>query len=412
MADLIFQILEKRGYQMHKFETPGNPIIVAHIDGSSTKTLLFYNHYDVQPPEPLELWTTPPFEPDVREEALFARGAQDDKGEFLARLAAVEAVREANGGQLPCGVTFVVEGEEEIGSPHIAKFVKEHLDLVQADAAVWEEGGIGADGGLNNLLGVRGILAVELSVEAMSQDAHSGGAHVLPSGAWRLVWALNTLKDQNGKVLIDGFYDDAKPPSARDLELLAAMPSTEERSKEQYDFKEALGGLTGDEYKAGIFNPTCNIQGITTGYQGQGFKTVIPAQASAKLDFRLVVDQDPEDIFDKLRAHLDKHGFEDVQLQKSGMMWPVKVDPDDPFVQMTNRTAEEVFGKPSVSIPTTGGSSPVYAFKIPLGDIPVVRTGVRYWDNRAHAPNENVRLSDFLNGARHVARVLIEFAEM
>jgi acetylornithine deacetylase/succinyl-diaminopimelate desuccinylase-like protein len=190
------------------------------------------------------------------------------------------------------------------------------------------------------------------------------------------------------------------------------MPPTEERTKEQWGFTKALGGLTGDDYRAAVFNPTCNIQGITTGYQGQGFKTVIPAKATAKLDFRLVVDQDPEDIFDKLRAHLDKHGFEDIQLHKSGMMWPVKIDPDDPFVLMTNRTAEEVFGKPSVSIPTTGGSSPVYAFKIPLGDIPVVRTGVRYWDNRAHAPNENVRLSDFLNGARHVARVLTEFTEM
>jgi len=412
MADLVAEIFELFGFSVYKFETPGNPIIVAQMEGVGDKTLLFYNHYDVQPPEPLEEWITPPFAPDFRAGALYARGAQDDKGEIMGRMAAVKAVQAAYDGTLPCGVTFVIEGEEEIGGPHIAQFVQDHLDLLQCQAAIWEEGGIGPGGALYNYLGVRGILAVEMSLETMKRDAHSGGAHILPNAAWRLTWALNSLKGAEETILIPGFYEHTKPPSPTDIELLENQPSNEDLYKEQFGYKEALRGATGSEYKHALFHPTCNIQGITTGYQGAGIKTVIPAKASAKLDFRLVPAQDPEDIYDKLRAHLDNLGFDDIQLKKFGMMWPVKIDPDNPFVALTNQTGEEVYGEPSVMIPMVGGSSPVYAFHKPLGGIPVVRAGVRYWDNRSHAPNEHVRIEDFLNGARHIARILDGFARL
>lgn len=410
-ANLVVEILQRHGFRVQKFETPGNPILVGRAGGKSSRTLLFYNHYDVQPPEPLELWTTPPFEPTVREGALYARGAKDDKGEFLARLAAVDAVRAAHDGKLPCGVTFVVEGEEEIGSPHIAEFVRQHTDLLQAHGAIWEEGGLDPDGRPEIGLGRRGILSVELSVETMTRDAHSGSAHVLPNAAWRLLWAITTLKGRDERIHIPGFYDHVCPPSATDLKLLDAMPHHEEWRRRTFGVREFVRGLTGQALNHAVFEPTCNIQGMTAGYQGAGNKTVIPARASAKIDFRLVPDQNPDDIFAKLRAHLDRQGFGDVTMEWLGAMWPSKVATDDPFVDLTARTGEEIYGLPSTLNPMGGGSSPVYAFAKPLG-IPVVTCGVGYANNRTHAPDEHVRLVDFLNAARHIARILDGFADL
>lgn len=410
-ADLVMKILERHGFSAQKFETPGNPVIVGHLAGRSERTLLFYNHYDVQPPEPLEAWTSPPFTPTVREGALYARGARDDKGEIIARLAAVEAVRAAHGGELPCGITFVIEGQEEVGSPHIAQFVREHLELLKCQGAVWEEGGVSAEGRPLTALGVRGILYVELAVETMKTDAHSGGAHILPNAAWRLLRALASLKGDDERIRIPGFYDQALPPSALDLKLLDEMPETETVTRATYGVKDFVGGLIGKDLNRAVFNPTCNIAGFTAGFQGEGMKTVIPARASAKVDFRLVPDQDPEDIFAKLRAHLDAGGFADVTLTWLGAMWPAKAAGDDPFVKLTAQTGEAVYQKPYLMIPSTGGSSPVYAFAKPLGGIPVVSAGIGYGvSNRAHAPDEFVRLEDFLNGARHLARIVDGFA--
>src|SRR5215468_3745503 len=226
-ADLVVKVLTEHGFTVQKFETTGNPIIVGHADGDSPRTLLCYNHYDVQPPEPLDLWTTPPFEPTIRDGALYARGAKDDKGELVARLAAVDAVREAHGGKLPCGITFVVEGEEEIGSPTVAEFVKNHLDLLKSHGTIWEEGGLSTEGNPQILLGARGILYVELEAHTLKMDAHSGGANMLPNAAWRLLRALATLKDENEHILIPGFYENVKPPSARDHELAALLTDDE-----------------------------------------------------------------------------------------------------------------------------------------------------------------------------------------
>jgi acetylornithine deacetylase/succinyl-diaminopimelate desuccinylase-like protein len=226
-ADLVVRMLERHGFQVQKFETPGNPVIVGHAGGKSAGSMLLYNHYDVQPPEPLELWTTPPFQPSLRDGALYARGASDDKGEFIARLAAVEALRQAHSGELPCSLTFVLEGEEEIGSPHIARFVQEHTGLLKCDAAIWEGGGIDAQGHPGMTLGCRGVLSVELSVETLKMDAHSGNAHILPNAAWRLIQALNCLKGPDEHILIPGLYECALPPSALDLELIEALPDSE-----------------------------------------------------------------------------------------------------------------------------------------------------------------------------------------
>lgn len=410
-ADLVAAMLTEHGFEARQFATPGNPIVVAHAAGKSDRTLLCYNHYDVQPAEPLELWTSPPFAPAVRDGALYARGAKDDKGEFVARLAAVDAVRAAYGGTLPCGVLFVVEGEEEVGSPYVAQFVRDHRDLLRSHGSIWEEGGINSDGRSVISIGKRGILYVELAVETLRRDAHSGGASVLPNAAWRLVHALNTLKDAHERVHIPGFYDDALPPTALDEELLAALPSDEDQARLDFGVETFLNGVTGEDYKRAVFNPTCNIAGITTGYQGAGMKTVIPARATAKIDFRLVPDQDPDDIFAKLRRHLDGSGFADVEVTRLGAMWPAKSPADDPLVDLAARTGEEIYRLPTRLIPLTGGSSPVYAFAGPLG-IPVVTAGVGYPNSRTHAPDEHVRLDHFLQASRHIARILDGFAAL
>ncbi len=412
-ALLVEEVLKSHGLDVQVFETPGSPVIVGTLQGKSDRTLLFYNHYDVQPPDPLELWETPPFEPTIRDGALYARGARDDKGELVGRLAAMDAARAAHDGELPCSVIFVVEGEEEMGGPHIAQFVEEHKDYLACHGAIWEEGGIGREGPID-FLGRRGILSVQLSVESMRMDAHSGNAHRLPSAAWRLVWALNSLKDEDERIQIKGFYNDARPPSARDREIVEAYPNYQDvldKELEQFGLDAYLGNVTGTEAGLSVFNPTCNIETITTGYQGAGSKTVLPAKAIAKLDFRLVAWQDPLDIEEKLRAHLIEHGFEDIEVTRLGMMWPARVDPDDPFVKLNARTSKDVYGRETILWPTVGGSSPVYAFAKPL-NIPVISPGVGYWDNRTHAPNEHMRIQDFQNAARNIARILDGFADI
>jgi acetylornithine deacetylase/succinyl-diaminopimelate desuccinylase-like protein len=411
-ANKVLQLFSRHGFQVELIPTPGNPIVVARAHGQSERTMLFYNHYDVQPPEPLEMWSSPPFEPTIRDGALYARGAKDDKGELVARLAAVDAVRAVNKGKLPCGVLFVVEGEEEIGSPHIAQFVLEHLDLLACHGAIWEEGNINRDCRPYLPLGTRGILYIELSIKTMLLDAHSGGAHYLPNAAWRLHWALDTLKGKDERIRIPGFYDSINPPTELDLAYLDALPDHETTIREQFGVKNFVRGLSGKELRRAVFEPTCNIAGLTSGYQGDGLKTVIPAQARAKVDFRLVPKQDPDEIFSNLRIYLDEQGFPDVVIRRLGAMWPFKMDGDDPLVELTARTGEEVYGKPSLIVPMWGGSSPIYAFAEPLGDIPVVRAGVGYWDNRTHAPDEHVRIEDFANAARHIARILAEFSRL
>ena len=411
-AARVGELLARHGLAVERFETGGNPVLVGRASGEGSRTLLFYNHYDVQPPEPLALWTNPPFSPIVRDGALFARGAKDDKGELAARLWALEAVRAAHDGRLPCGVLFVVEGEEEIGSPHIAEFVRQHRDALRCQGALWEEGGTNAEGRPEMVLGRRGLLAVELAVQTLTTDAHSGGAHALPNAAWRLVRALSTLKDAHDHILIPGFYDRARPPSPLDLALIETMNDPEPALREAYGPREFVNGLRGRDLLRALFNPTCTIDGLTAGYQGPGLKTVIPSRASAKLDFRLVPDQDPDEIFALLQAHLAAQGFDDVVLTRLGAMWPDKASADDPLVQLTRATAEAVYQQPYELRPLAGGSSPVYAFAGPLGGIPVISAGVGYGHNRAHAPDEHVRLVDLLNGSRHIARILEGFADL
>jgi acetylornithine deacetylase/succinyl-diaminopimelate desuccinylase-like protein len=411
-ALLVGDMLKKRGFSVEIMPTGGAPVIFAERRGSTEKTLLFYNHYDVQPPEPLELWDTPPFEPSLRDGKLFARGVSDDKGHITSRLHAIDALLSRTG-ELPCNVKFIIEGEEETSSLHLHDFIEDHQELLSADACIWEFGGVDHRDVPVQYLGMRGICYVELRVTTASIDSHSGlGGSIFPNAAWRLVWALNTLKGPDEHIRLAGHYDPVVPPSARDVELLQALPEEADDHRERYGLNSFLKGLTGGlELRiAEVFEPTCTICGITAGYQGEGAKTVLPAQASAKVDFRLVPDQRPEDVLINLRMHLDKHGFEDIEIVYLGGEPPARTDPDDPFVRLVIETAEPVYNCSMEIKPMIGGSGPNHPF-IHLLNLPVATSGVGYPGSQAHAPNENMRLDLYLKGAEHIARILERFGE-
>ena len=410
-AALVSEMLHQRGFSVEILPTAGAPVVFGEIKGKSPNTLLFYNHYDVQPPEPLELWDTPPFEPTLRDGKLFARGVSDDKAHITSRLLAIDALLASNP-NLPCNIKFIIEGEEEISSIHLKDFVYQNSERLKADACIWEFGGVDHRDVPVQYLGLRGICYVELSVETASQDVHSGlGGSIFPNAAWRLVWALNTLKGPDEHIRLPGHYDTVRPPSARDRALMDALPETAEEYRTRYGVQSFLKGMTGgvDLRLEEVFQPTCTICGLTSGYQGAGSKTVLPARASAKIDFRLVPDQTPEQVLKALRVHLDNRGFSDVKINFLGGEAPARTDPDDPFIKLVADTALPVYGVPMQIIPMSGGSGPNHAFVHHL-KLPVATAGVGYPGSQAHAPNENIRLDLYLKGAKHIARIIQEFA--
>jgi acetylornithine deacetylase/succinyl-diaminopimelate desuccinylase-like protein len=411
-AELVASMLRKRGFDAEVVPSEGAPVVMAERKGKVDKTLLFYNHYDVQPPEPLELWESPPFEPSLRDGKLYGRGVSDDKGHIVSRLHALDALLAVDG-ELPCNVKFIIEGEEETASVHLHDFISKNKERLKADACIWEFGGVDHRGVPMQYLGLRGICYVELSVTSLGTDVHSGlGGSILPNAAWRLIWALNSLKGPDERIRIPGFYDDVVPPSARDRELMDALPELADEYKTRYGAKNFIKGLTGgtDLKMEEVFTPTCTVCGLTSGYQGPGSKTVQPAFASAKVDFRLVPSQKPQDILKKLRAHLDAEGFSDVKIDFLGGEPAARTDPDDPFVKLVVDTAEEVFEMPMEIVPMIGGSGPNYPFVHDL-NLPVATAGLGYPDTKAHAPNENILVSLYLKHAMHMARVLKEFAK-
>jgi hypothetical protein len=223
-ADMVAASLRERGFEVQVLPTGGSPVVFGELKGREDKTLLVYNHYDVQPPEPLALWESPPFSPTVRDGRLYARGVADNKGNFIERLHAIDAILAAEG-QPPCNVKFLVEGEEEIGSVNLEPFVRKHQDLLAGDVCVWEIGGVDHENFPIQMLGLRGICYVELHVKTAHRDVHSGtGGSIFPNAAWRLVWALGSLKDNDEHIHLPGFYDDVIPPTERELELLALLP--------------------------------------------------------------------------------------------------------------------------------------------------------------------------------------------
>jgi acetylornithine deacetylase/succinyl-diaminopimelate desuccinylase-like protein len=411
-AQLVAQLLEARGFQAQIMTTRGQPVVYAERSGSTDRTLLFYNHYDVQPPDPLDLWQSPPFEATRREGKLYARGVCDDKGHFITRLAAIDAFLES-AGELPCNIKFVVEGEEEIGSVNLPEFIRNNLGLLQADACIWEFGAVDHEETPVQVAGLRGICYVELSIRSAIRDAHSGlGGSIFPNAAWRLTWALNTLKGEDERIQIPGFYDKVRPPSKQDLELLSQVPEEAAELKRIYGLESFLKDLEGglDLQREAIFSPTCTICGLTSGYQGPGTKTVLPAYASAKVDFRLIPDQDPDEVVLMLRDHLDSQGFKDVEITYLGGEAPARTDLNDPFLNMVVETARDVYGVPQRIEPMSGGSGPNHPFIHDLG-MPVATAGLGYPEGNVHAPNENMRIDLFEKAIKHTARIIQAFSE-
>jgi len=388
----------------------GNPVVFGEVRVKNTsKCLGFYNHYDVQPPEPLELWETPPFEADVRDGKIYARGVSDNKGNIIARLEAVKAVKEVLG-ELPVNIKFFIEGEEEIGSPHLPSFVKENMNLLKADGYIWEGDGVDVKDRPVITLGAKGILYVELRAKGAKTDVHSSRAPLVPNPAWRLVWALASIKGPDEKIKISGWYDDIVPPTEEEMRLLKEAPFDEEAEKRELGLKEFLRGLTGVESrKALYFSTTCNICGFDAGYKGPGSKTVLPSEAMAKVDFRLVEAQKPDVLFQRLIDHLRRNGFNDIEVINYGGYEPAKTPPSDPFVKRVIRVAEEVYGLKPVIWPTTAGTSPIYVVKNWMG-IPVASGGgVGYPGSKVHAPNENIRIKDFIKSIKYVASLICSY---
>jgi acetylornithine deacetylase/succinyl-diaminopimelate desuccinylase-like protein len=411
-AEHLAGLLRDLGFESRIVAKPegGQPVVYAEQGGRSPRTLLFYDHYDVQPPEPLELWSSPPFEPVVREGKLYGRGVSDNKGNIGARLAALRAWKEVRG-ELPSAVKFCVEGDEEIGSPHMEEFVEEHSELLAADACVWEGGGVTWEGVPQLTLGVKGLLYVELGANTVNRDAHSSYGTVLPNAAWRLAWALASIKGPDERVLIDGFHDAVRPATPEERAAVEAMPSEEAETLKSYGIEGALTGVRGLEYRLRhLFEPTATIDGLSSGYEGEGPKTVLPSRAMAKMDFRLVPDQDPDDILAGLRRHLDSRGYGDVTVRLLSAERPARTPVGDPFVEVVRQAVRDTYGQEPIIVPSMAGTGPLYPFVATLG-LPTADIGIGYPETCIHAPDENIRIEDFRAGAKAIAALLGRFGE-
>jgi acetylornithine deacetylase/succinyl-diaminopimelate desuccinylase-like protein len=407
-AHWVSDALHKRGARTRIYQTAGKPVVVATI-GTGDRTVLMYNHYDVQPPGAESSWTSPPFIPAIRDGKMYGRGCIDDKGEIIARLAALDALLDRHAGELPCRLTFLIEGEEESGSPNLDAFLAEHRNELAADACIWEAGSVDEEGRPLIWLGVRGLLYVRLHVKTMKHDAHSGWAHALPNAAWRLVAALATLRDKNGNITIDGFLDGMTGPTARQRELLEAMAPEEPALEREFGINRFVADRTGFALRESVFAPTCNITGMWSGHTADGMKTVTPSEANAAIDFRLVPGQDPQRCVDALAAHFVRHGYEDIELSPAWAQGAACSDPDHDFIALTIQTLGEHYQTAPVVVPMVGGTGPAESIVRHLG-VPFASIGCSYPGGRKHAPDENIRFDDFVRGAAAIADILERYS--
>jgi acetylornithine deacetylase/succinyl-diaminopimelate desuccinylase-like protein len=364
----------------------------------------------VQPAGDSALWSVLPFSATERDGKIWGRGVADTKGHIVSRLAAIDALR-AGGGSLPVKIKWIIEGEEEIGSPSLDAFLLQYRDRLAANGCLWEYGTFALDGTPQLMLGMKGMLTVELRVEGANRDLHSAMAAFVTSPVWRLIWALDTLKDENENILIEGFDERIRPPSSADLDMIRMLPDDTQPRLEALGLTSFAAEMTGYHLRAAeVFSPTCNIHGLTAGYQGPGSKTIIPREASAKLDFRLVPDQDPDEILQLLRDHLAAKGFTDVVVTEvESSLFPARTDPSDPFVVLAMAVCAEGSGRPPLVYPSSAGSGPMYSFTKGLG-VPVISLGVAYSGSAIHAPDEHIRQDDFAAGTRLVALLMERMA--
>ncbi len=394
--------LKEAGFAARIMPSAGNPVVYGERKGSGA-TLLLYGHYDVMPAADTHNWASPPFEPTERDGRLFARGVGDNKAQHYAHIKAVEALA-------ACGVPsatlkFVLEGEEETGSTSLPGFVADHKALLDADVCYAADGPRHESNRPTIYLGCRGVMGFELSVRTASRDVHSGNrGNVVPNPAWRLLEALSSMRDADGRVTIEGFYDDVRAISADDRRMIAALPYDGAKLADQLAVEE-LRGLPPSEYHERVmYRPTLNISGLVSGYGGAGIVNIVPATATAKMDIRLVVDQQPDRIASLVRRHLDRHGFADIALDVHDSMKPSRTSPSNNFIAPIVEAARAAAGEDPVVLPALGGSIPQYAFVDALG-VPCIWSAYANWDEQNHAPDENMVLDLFIQSIKISANV-------
>ncbi len=395
-------------------ETPGNPIVYGDWLGApGAPTILFYGHYDVQPVDPVELWDSPPFEATVREGEIYARGAADDKGQVFMHFKAVEAHMKQNG-RLPVNMKFFIEGEEEVGSLHLDHFVRDNKKMLGADVVVISDSAMFARGVPSICYGLRGLVYYQIDLRGTKSDLHSGvfgGAVANP--AFALAQLLAQMKDKSGKVKIAGFYDDVKDLTPEERAEWKKLPFDEKAYRKELGAPKLTGeaGYTVLERVWG--RPTFEVNGLLSGFTGEGPKTVIPALSMAKVSMRLVPNQDPDKIAQLFEAYVEKVAPGTVELKLTRLHGgkPWMADFDSPYIRAAGRAIERGFGKTPV-FTREGGSIPVVAtFQEELG-IPSVLFGVGLPDENAHAPNEKLDLGNFHGGIIASAYLYQEIAQL
>ncbi len=410
-AVLVSRLLKKAGVSPQILRLQGvAPLVYGEVTSKKNpnKTLLFYNHYDVQPVEPVDLWEDDPFSGKVKGNKIFGRGSADDKGELITRIKAVEAFLKQTG-DVPCNIKFVIEGEEETGSANIGRYLKKFRKKFACDGVIWEFGYVDSKNRPIIGLGMKGLLYVELSATESIRDAHSSLAVIIKNPAWLLVEALKTLRDGSGKILIKDWYREVTPFTGSDLKLLNKEPFDEKGFKTEYKINEFLNGKKGlDVKKALAGEPTCNIAGLVSGYTMQGAKTVLPASALVKIDFRLVPKMDPKKQLARLKNHLRQKGFSDIKIKMYHGEAAARTSPNDPFVSKVKAAAQESFGDYIINV-SNAGTGPMHSF-VDVLKAPCISIGSTYMFARIHSPNEFARIDLLRKTTKCMCLVMSKFS--
>ena len=395
-------------------ETGGHPVVYADwLHAPGKPTILFYGHYDVQPVDPLNLWETPPFEPTVRDNKLFARGSSDDKGQVFMHLKAIEALF-ALEGTLPVNVKFIIEGEEEIGSPNLPPYVEKNKEKLAADLILISDTSLYAPGKPAVCYGLRGLTGVQIDVRGAKGDLHSGlyGGGV-QNAIHALAQILASFRDEHGTIQVEGFYDNVRPLSEEERQAFRDLNFDEEALKEEVGVKQLFGEKGYSYLEQTWARPTLEVNGVFGGFSGEGIKTVLPAEAGAKITCRLVPDQDPDEIVALLKAHVEKHkpAGVDITISEFDKGAPYITPFDHPVIQAAGRSYEHVYEVPTAFI-RGGGSIPIVAAFDQILALPVVLMGFGLTSENFHAPNEHFHLENFDKGLRVLGDYLYEVATL
>ena len=412
-ATLVQKILKKSGVnsQLLRLKKGVAPIVFGEIKSKQnpSKTLLFYNHYDVQPAEPFDLWDDPPFSGTRRGNKIFGRGATDDKGELVTRIKAVEACLK-NTGDVPCNIKFVIEGEEETGSAHIEQYLEKYKKKFSCDGVIWEFGYVDSKNRPIIGLGMKGLLFVELSVTESLIDAHSSLAVLIKNPAWRLIEAVNTLRNSSGKILIKDWYKEVSPLSKKDLELIKKEPFDEKSFKKEFGINSFVNNKKGlDAKKALVGDATCNIAGFVSGYTGDGAKTVLPSKALVKIDFRLVPNMDPKKQTLRLKKHLKSKGFSDIEVKVFHGEAAARTNSSEPFVNQVKDAADKAFGSSIINV-SNAGTGPMYPF-VQILNAPCISIGSTFMFSKIHSPNEFARIDLLRKTTKCIYEIMKNFGQ-